>query len=134
MRARAWDSIGGCVICVTCVTEGPMTRTSPHKPPNAYRDRTWLAAVHRQWRQRANLPDLDQMFATAMTEPPMQNDVELELTIRGRDRTLCLPRVSVANVTPALDRLDWYRRTAAADQRVLEQAEASLNALTRASG
>jgi hypothetical protein len=67
-----------------------------------------------------------------MQQMPMQNDVELEMTIKGRDRVLCLPRVSLANVTPALDRLDWYRRTAAADQRVIGQAEAALSAIERA--
>lgn len=108
---------------------GAMTRTRPRNP---YRSKPLLAAVHRAWMQRANLPDLDHAYRSIMTETAMTNDIELELTIRGRDRTLCLPRCAITNVSPALDRLDWFRRTAAIDQRVAERAEAALHSLARA--
>jgi hypothetical protein len=62
----------------------------------------------------------------------MQNDCEIELSIRGRDRTLCLPRCSLTNLEPAMARLGWYRQTAAADQRVIEKAEAALQAIEKA--
>jgi hypothetical protein len=40
-----------------------------------------------------------------MQETEMQNDVEFELTVCCRDRTLNLPSVSLANIEPALARL-----------------------------
>jgi len=62
----------------------------------------------------------------------MQHPIEINIAIRGRTRTLNLPAVTPHNVQPALERIEWLRRIGDADQRVLEQAEASLNALARA--
>lgn len=60
----------------------------------------------------------------------MQDDIEFEISLRGRDRTLLLPRVGLHNVAPALERLDWLRRLRDIDQAVADKAEAALNAIS----
>jgi len=59
----------------------------------------------------------------------MQHALEIEIRLRGRSRTLTLPAVAPHNTAPALQRIDWLRRIADADQSVLQQAEAVLEAI-----
>jgi|SRR5215470_6549391 len=107
-------------------------RTKPRKPRNCYRDRTWLAAVHRAWRQRANLPDLDSLFATAMKEPdPMPNYVTCEITILGRKRPLRLPRFGPLDTTAAFDHLRYWRDHDEVSEAVAQQAATVLEAIAQ---
>ena len=107
-----------------------MTRTRPRRWRNCYRDRTWLAAVHRQWRIAAGLPDLDSMFNDMMRELDVA-DIQIEITLKGRERRLILPVLSPGNIESAVGRMAWWRQTGAADQRILDAADRVLDAISR---
>ena len=111
-----------------------VTRTRPRKPRNPYRDPIWCRAVLRCWsRNQTTQADLDRMFSDALKEPTMQNTLEIEITVKGRDRVHCLPRICPGNTEPAAARLDWLRRTSACDQVVLQEAERIITAIAKAS-
>jgi len=67
-----------------------------------------------------------------MEEMPMQNPLEIEISLKGRDRVHCLPRICPGNTEPAAARLDWLRRTSACDQAVLQEAERIIGAIAKA--
>ena len=109
-----------------------MKRSRPHKPRNCYRDKTWLAAVHRAWRQRANLPDLDAQFVTALREEPVPNYITCELTILGRRRPLKLPRFGPTNVTAAVEQLRAWKEQDLISDAVAVQAARCLALIEQA--
>lgn len=109
------------------------SRCRPRKYRNPYRDILWKSVVVRAWAASLGHADPIIRYRQIMEEQDiMQHPIEINIAIRGRTRTLNLPAVTPHNVQPALERIEWLRRIGDADQRVLEQAEASLNALARA--
>jgi hypothetical protein len=108
-----------------------VTRTRPRKPRNAYRDAIWQSAVLRCWTRNSGQADLDGMFNSMMQEIDM-GDVQIAITLKGRECRLSLPVLTPGNIEAALGRMDWWRKTAAADQKVLD-ADRVLDAIAKAS-
>jgi hypothetical protein len=92
-----------------------------------YRDRTWLAA-----RQRANLPDLDQIFSATMKEiEPMPRQIAVELILRGQHRPLRMPAFVLPDAAAALGMLDHWRVREEVDPHIADRAERLIDPLGR---
>jgi hypothetical protein len=93
-----------------------------------YRDRTWLAA-----RQRANLPDLDQIFSATMKETePMPRQIAVEIILPGLHQPLRMPAFAPPDAAAALGMLDHWRVREEVDPHIADRAERLIDPLGRA--